>query len=84
MEKTVLTQDNERDSFSAIGLAALLIVNRLKNDAQLRATANDEDCSNPDSHQRTGEAKEERGADSEYVRQRLRELAAFEKRASGK
>jgi hypothetical protein len=29
------SNDNERDSFSAIGLAALLIVNRLRNENQL-------------------------------------------------
>lgn len=32
---THFANDNERNSFSAIGLAALLIVNRLKNENQL-------------------------------------------------
>ena len=77
------SNDNERDSFSAIGLAALLIVNRLKNENQLLETR---DHHEEDRERQTGrgDADEKNRADQKkYVDKRLLELAAFERKASG-
>lgn len=78
------SNDNERDSFSAIGLAALLIVDRLKNENQLLEAS---DHHEKDSERQTGrsDADEKHRTDQkEYVDKRLREVAAFERRANGK
>lgn len=78
------SNDNEEFPFVSIGLASALILNKLRLATQLGSASDNVVGSDSGSNERAGEAKQDRGADSEYVRQRLRELAAFEKRASGK
>jgi len=74
--------DNER-SFQSIGLAALLIINKLRLATQLSAHREKHHDEHDD---RTGRAKdaESSGSHDELVLQRLRDLERFERQARGK
>ncbi len=75
--------DNEPNPWSSIGLQAMLIVNKLRVQAQLREEPKLEDVGD-NSDRGGGRADEERErAHREYVESRLRETAAFERRARG-
>lgn len=75
---------HEPNPWRSIGLQAALIVNRLRCQAQLtkfnKETEKDS-SGNADGEQRR---KEDPKADRTYVDTRLRELAAFERRAGGR
>ena len=77
--------DNERDTFSAIGLAAALILNRLSNNQQLRRLQADE----KKNEDRSGDTNAGRGDEQKseqhrrYVDEGLKRLAMFERRAKG-
>jgi hypothetical protein len=82
--ETKLTHANDNfDPWSSIGLAASMILNRLRNERlllELREEQQEEAQGNaqPDRHE------EQKAKDhSEYVNHRLRELAAFERRIDG-
>ena len=75
--------DNEPETFSPIGLAALVILNRLRNERTLLEFAKEH-------HEETGnesdasDRKEERGAShSEAVAHGVKKIIAFEQRAAG-
>jgi hypothetical protein len=86
MTKDKLTQDNEPLTFIQLGLAAALMVNRMRNDLALRELVNSDEKPNEESKgdRNTPETDEQREADKRrYVEQRLRETLAFEDRARG-
>jgi hypothetical protein len=78
--------DNDNTNpWSSIGLQAALIVNKLRVQAQLTEKQNPSQGEQRPANDEKGNAAEKRpAAHSEYVDQRLREIAAFERRASGK
>ena len=74
--------DNEK-TYSSIGFQTLRILNRLASDRALRDLAKEKEEAGGDAARRR--ADEEREADQKaYVEQRLRELAIWERRISGK
>jgi hypothetical protein len=78
------THDNDdTDTWLSIGLQAALIVNKLRNRAQLteRAIAQD---NQPNEQQRSDDHRKEEEARLALVKRRLDDLAAFERRARGK
>lgn len=86
MTRLTHDNDNERDTFSAIGLAAMLILNRLSNERQLRQLSCDE---KQDEHGRSesggGDTEKEKADEQRrYVDRRLREIDLFEERAAGR
>lgn len=81
------THDNDNENpWSSIGLQAAMIVNRLRCQAQLLELQTDKKQNEqPSSEPNPGRAGEkESSPNREYVDQRLREIAAFERRVSGK
>jgi hypothetical protein len=76
--------DNFELPFTQIGLAAALVLNRLRNNLQISSFQKQE-IDKRSSETDTGNAGDKERADhKEYVDRRLRDLAAFEKRANGK
>lgn len=76
--------DNEPDPFSAIGLQAALIVNKLRLQAQL-ANIDKEHDEDAGSESDASNGKEQRGANhSEAVAHGVKKIIAFEQRARGK
>ena len=75
---TKADNDNFPLTFTRIGLAAQRVTDRLRNPHE----NTDEDRKRETNSGRAG--KQHTGSDSEYVEKRLSELAAFERRASGK
>ena len=71
------SNDNEPMTFSKLGLAAALIVNRLRNDSLMRGVGETADRAG-DTGKKDADDEKQR-----YIDQRLRELAAFERRADG-
>lgn len=72
------SNDNEPLTFTKIGLAAALVLNRLRKQAQVQ---NETETSEPSSET----ADQERDAgERQYVDRRLQDFTAFEDRASGR
>jgi hypothetical protein len=83
MESSNYANDNEPNSWRSIGWQAALIVNRLHCQAQLM-NLNEEKSEQPSDEPETSRGdKKETNEHTAYVDQRLRELAAFERRARG-
>ena len=81
---TKAANDNEPLTFSKLGLQAALIINRLRNQRSLLEFADEKhEQSDRDT---TGGRTEKENAERhrEAVDQRLRDFAAFERRAGGK
>ena len=78
------SHDNDNsDPFSAIGLQAALIVNKLRLQAQL-VNFDKEHHENAGSHGDAGDSKKQRGANhSEAVTHGMKKIIAFEQRAAG-
>jgi hypothetical protein len=78
-----MKQHDNDDTWLSIGLQAALIVNKLRNRAQLteRAIAQD---NQPNEQQRSDDHRKEEEARLALVKRRLDDLAAFERRARGK
>lgn len=79
--------DNENDTFSKLGLAAALIVNRIRNAQALRELSNSDKKQNEDrgSDPSPADADKERAEDQRrYVDQRLKSIAAWERKISGR
>lgn len=74
--------DNEPDPFSAIGLQAALIVNKLRLQAQLAKIDKEDQKDAQRNTERNGSDEKDGGADREYIDQGLKKIAAFERRAS--
>lgn len=76
--------DNEPDTFSPISLAALVILNRLRNERTLLELAK-EHHEDAGSESDRSDSKEQRGANhSEAVAHGVKKIIAFEQRARGK
>jgi hypothetical protein len=75
--------NDDTDTWLSIGLQAALIVNKLRNRAQLteRAIAQD---NQPNEQQRSDDHRKEEEARLALVKRRLDDLAALERRARGK
>lgn len=72
-------------AFNSIGFHAALILNRLRSQAQLTSPSHEEheeDSKRETAHKRTD--KDDPKNQREYVERRLRELAKWERRISGK
>ena len=82
---TMRQHDNDNfDPFSAIGLQAALIVNKLRLQTQLTKIA-EEHHEDAGSDGDRGDSKEQRGANhSEAVADGVKKIIAFEQRARGK
>jgi hypothetical protein len=82
------THDNDDlNPWTSIGLQTNLILNRLRCDAQIRELMKiDEQKQEQSEGKRQSGAQDNQRADehAKYVEQRLRDYAAFERRASGK
>jgi hypothetical protein len=76
-------QDNEPNPWSAIGLQAALIVNKLRLQAQLTERTITQDNQTDEEQWRDNHRKEEE-ARLALVKRRLADLAEFERRARGK
>lgn len=78
------THDNDNsDPWCSIGLQAALIVNKLRLQAQL-TNSNEQKNEDRKCEPDPGSGDEQKRAEQrEYVEQRLRELAAFERRVGG-
>lgn len=75
--------DNEPLSFSKLGLAAALVLNRIRN-AHTLLEFTKQEHEDRDRQTGSGRTQEDRAKDHrEAVDQRLRDLAAFERRVSG-
>lgn len=78
------THDNDDfDPWSPIGLAAAMILNRLRNKRALLELAEEQKEQSDRDTARSGAEKENAERHREYVDTRLRELAAFERRSDG-
>ena len=78
--------DNERDPWTSLGLATAMILNKLRCDAQLRELVkfDEQEQKQSDGNAGSGSAEKQQAEEhAKYVETRLRELAAFERRASG-
>jgi len=77
--------DNEPNPWSAIGLQAALIVNRLRCQAQLTEKQNppeNDERATGDKNSKTAEKQPD--DERAYIEHRLRELAAWERKISGR
>lgn len=75
--------DNEPETFSPIGLAALVILNRLRNEQALLELAK-EHHEHAGSESETSDSEKKRGADHAHaVTHGVNKIIAFEKRVSG-
>lgn len=85
--KRTFANDNN-ETWASIGLQADLIVNRLRNEALIRAlldgTNEQQNVERGGNSDRARTEKQKDADEREYVEKRLRDLAAFERRASGK
>lgn len=87
MTKDTHDNDNELLTFTQLGLAAALVINRLRNAQTLRELVHFNEEQEEDRSRDTGGGKseEQRKRDhSEAVNDRLQSLAAFEKRVAGR
>lgn len=77
--------DDEPLTFTRIGLAAALVLNRLRNETRIRSLQADEkQDEDRDRNTDRGSADHEHGSDhGAYVEKRLKETVAFERRAAG-
>ena len=84
--RTRYANDNEPNSWSSIGWQAAMIVNRLRCQAHLLELQTDKqkDENAPDNRERGDRREKNSDSHEKYVDQRLRELAAFERRISGR
>lgn len=77
------TDDDEPTRWTSIGWQALLITNRLRNQAQLTEMNKKQD-ENSERDPASGRTDEQKRADQrEYVERRLKEIRAWERRISG-
>jgi hypothetical protein len=87
MMEDKLTQDNEPLTFSKLGLATALIVNRLRNAQALRELVdmNEKQNERPEGNSDAGKRDEQkRLTNLHYVEERLREIMRWERRISGR
>lgn len=85
VDMTKAANDNS-NTWTSIGLQTNLILNRLRSDAQLRELVKCDEQEQKQSDGNAGSGSEEKQQTkeyAEYVETRLRELAMFERRASG-
>lgn len=76
--------DNERDPWSSIGLAAAMILNRLRTQRHLLELEDEKPSeSRTDNGEAENNEKQKRDTERAYIEQRLRDIAAFERRAKG-